>query len=263
MNNESESQLAKPPLVHDAGPVLMEVTILLMSSGANTERVRTTLSRIGQALGLQTEILITHRTIHLHLSTPEQHEVYHHLNQSFAYHTNLDTLSEISVMSWKIVEEEWTLPQIQKALQQIALKPRYPSGIVALMVSLAGAAFCHLFGGNALTMLAAFVATWCGQWIRHRSSKKEFNPYLSTFMAAVAASFVALGVSHFVAGIERELIVPASLLFLIPGIPMINSFSDLIDGNILNGLLRGVHGLLVAFSIAMGFLTSLFLFPIG
>jgi uncharacterized membrane protein YjjP (DUF1212 family) len=48
-----------------------------------------------------------------------------------------------------------------------------------------------------------------------------------------------------------------SVLFLIPGVPLINSFSDLIDGNIMNGIVRGVNGLIIAFAIALGLLTAM------
>jgi uncharacterized membrane protein YjjP (DUF1212 family) len=49
-------------------------------------------------------------------------------------------------------------------------------------------------------------------------------------------------------------------LFLIPGVPLINTFSDLIDGNLQNALVRGLNGLTISFSIAIGLLTSMFLY---
>ena len=51
-----------------------------------------------------------------------------------------------------------------------------------------------------------------------------------------------------------------SVLFLIPGVPMMNSFSDLIDGNILNGITRGVNVLIIAFAIALGLLMGLLIY---
>jgi uncharacterized membrane protein YjjP (DUF1212 family) len=41
---------------------------------------------------------------------------------------------------------------------------------------------------------------------------------------------------------------------------MMNSFSDLIDGNILNGITRGVNVLIIAFAIALGLLVGLLIY---
>jgi uncharacterized membrane protein YjjP (DUF1212 family) len=51
-----------------------------------------------------------------------------------------------------------------------------------------------------------------------------------------------------------------SVLFLVPGVPFINAFTDLIDGNILNGLVRGMNGLLIAFMIALGLLCAMYIY---
>jgi uncharacterized membrane protein YjjP (DUF1212 family) len=55
-------------------------------------------------------------------------------------------------------------------------------------------------------------------------------------------------------GIHPEYAFATSVLYLIPGIPLINSLSDLLDGNIMNGIVRGVNGLMMSFAIALGML---------
>jgi len=63
-------------------------------------------------------------------------------------------------------------------------------------------------------------------------------------------------------GAHPELAFATSVLFLVPGVPLINSFTDLIDGNISIGIVRGTNGLLVAFSIALGLLAAMVVFKI-
>ena len=90
--------------------------------------------------------------------------------------------------------------------------------------------------------------------------KLKFNFYLCIFFAALTSSFLVGLYSFF--NPEGEFIhaLSTSVLFLIPGVPMINSFSDLIDGNILNGTTRGVNVLVIAFAIALGLMVSLLIF---
>ena len=47
------------------------------------------------------------------------------------------------------------------------------------------------------------------------------------------------------------------LLFLVPGVPLINAVSDLVDGNFLTGIARFAHGSLISFCIALGLLTAI------
>jgi uncharacterized membrane protein YjjP (DUF1212 family) len=90
--------------------------------------------------------------------------------------------------------------------------------------------------------------------------KLKFNFYVCIFFAALTSSFL-VGLYSFLTP-EDEFIhaLSTSVLFLIPGVPMINSFSDLIDGNILNGTTRGVNVLVIAFAIALGLMVSLLIF---
>ena len=41
-----------------------------------------------------------------------------------------------------------------------------------------------------------------------------------------------------------------------------DSLSDLLDGNIMNGIVRGVNGLMISFSIALGMLGAVLIYGI-
>jgi uncharacterized membrane protein YjjP (DUF1212 family) len=53
-----------------------------------------------------------------------------------------------------------------------------------------------------------------------------------------------------------------SILFLIPGVPLINSVIDLMDGYIINGIDRGINALIHAFAIAAGLATIILIFKV-
>jgi uncharacterized membrane protein YjjP (DUF1212 family) len=54
----------------------------------------------------------------------------------------------------------------------------------------------------------------------------------------------------------------ASILFLIPGVPLINAFTDIIDGNILNGVVRGINAFVILFMVALGLLSATLIYRI-
>ena len=248
--------------IREAEAMLLDIGTLLMSCGASTGRVRNTVNRIADALGYNIELLITNRSLMLKVIDEESDHFIASLKRTSPHGVNFRVVSGISRMSWKVVEENWNIEQINTELDRLVALPHYPRLIILSSVALAGSAFCALFGGKWIEMVVAFVATFIGLFVRQESLKKRFNPYVSIFFGSFAASLlsglsVKLGI-----GSSPELAFATSVLFLVPGVPLINSFTDMIDGNILNGITRGIHGLIIAFAIALGLMFAKFLFNI-
>lgn len=242
--------------------ILLEIGALLMSSGANTSRIRITTIRIAEAYGYNAELLVTHRALMLTLYDEEKDYFFSRLKRTSPHGANFRMVSGISRMSWKIVEEAWSLEQIEEEIERLKSVPNYPRWVILLMVSLAGASFCRLFSGDYIEMVVAFVATFIGLFIRQEAVKKAFNPYLCVFVAAFVSSMISGLAVYLHIGSNPEYALATSVLYLIPGIPLINSLSDILDGNIMNGMVRGMNGLMIAFSIALGLLSAVVIYKI-
>ena len=242
--------------------ILLEVGALLMSSGANSSRIRITINRIAGAYGFDVDLLITHRALTLTIYDEAQDFFFSRLKRTSPHGANFRMVSGISRMSWRIVEENWSLEQVEQELERLKSLSPYPRLVVLMMVSAAGAAFCRLFGGVYIELLVTFVATFLGLFVRQEAVKKSFNPYLSIFFAAFVSSMIAGMALKLQIGANPEYAFATSVLYLIPGIPLINSISDLLDGNIMNGIVRGVNGLMISFAIALGMLGSILIYGI-
>ncbi len=234
------------------GNILLEVGSLLMSSGASTNRIRVTMARIARGLGYGTELLITHRALMLSIVEKDQQHFFSRLKRTSPHGVNFRIVSGISHLSWNVLEQNWTVAQISEELQRLKALPHYPRIVVLSLVSLAGSAFCNIFGGGYIEMIVAFVATFAGLFVRQEATKLKFNPYLCVFFAAFTASFIAGLAELYHIGTQPDKAFATSVLFLVPGVPLINSVTDLLEGNLQNGLVRGLNGLIIAFSIAMG-----------
>jgi uncharacterized membrane protein YjjP (DUF1212 family) len=151
---------------------------------------------------------------------------------------------------------------VKERLQLIKKQPHYPRLLVLAVVSLAGSAFCYTFGGDALEMGITFLATFCGLFLKQELVKRSVNTYLTTFFSAFMAALV-IGIFWKI-GVPNQLdqAFATSVLFLIPGVPLVLSFVDLLDGFILNGIDRGVNSLMHAFGIAAGLASVLYIFKI-
>jgi uncharacterized membrane protein YjjP (DUF1212 family) len=234
------------------GNILLEIGSLLMSSGANSNRIRITLERIANGLGYKTELLITHRALMLTIIEKDQEHFFSRLKRTSPHGVNFRIVSGISHLSWNVLEQNWTVMQISEEVQRLKALPHYPRLVVLGLVGLAGAAFCRIFGGGYVEMAVAFIATVVGLFVRQEAMRVKFNPYLCVYFASLTASFIAGMAEFYQIGTQPDKAFATSVLFLVPGVPLINSVTDLLEGNIQNGIIRGINGLIIAFSIAMG-----------
>lgn len=246
--------------IWDLGNLLLDIGSLLLASGANTERVRTTVQRVSTALGHNAEVLISYRSLSLTITDNNSEYIFNSVKRTSYHGVNFKIVSGISRMSWRLVEERWNLGQIKAEVARLESLPHYPRWITLGMTGLAGAGFCRFAGGSPADLALVFAATVVGLWIRQEAARLKYNPYLCIYAAALVASLVAGLPARLGLGNSHEIAFATSVLFLIPGVPLINSFSDVIDGNLQNGIIRGVNGLVISFSIALGLLTSMFLY---
>lgn len=233
-----------------------------MSSGANSRRIRNTINRISQSFGYHAELLITHRALMLSVSDEKDNHFFSSLKRTSPHGVNFRIVSGISRMTWHVVDEKWSLSQIQQEVDRLVSLPHFPRIIILTFVAFAGASFCRLFGGNIQDMLITFGATFSGLFIRQEMVKRHFNPYLCIYSAAFTASLISGYYFKFGNSMTSEHAFATSVLFLIPGVPLINSFSDIIDGNLMNGIVRGMNGLVISFAIALGLLSAMLIYQI-
>ena len=242
------------------GLLLLDVGVYLLSSGASCSRIRITMRRLASNYAYDAHISIAPKSISLTLNNDEDHALFNGMLTIPAQGVNFKTISGISRLSWFAVENNLSIRQVREELTKLLALPHYPHLVILFFVSLAGSGFCFTFGGNLLEMVITFGATFCGLLVRQEAIKAKFNPYICVYMGSFVASlfagtFVIAGLN-----INFEHAFATSVLFLIPGVPLINFITDLIDGNILNGLVRGISALMFALAIALGLLTVMLIY---
>lgn len=252
MNNFSTGKDAK-----ELGATLLEMSMLLMVSGASAGRIRNTIDRISNGFGYITYILVSQRTIIISVYNQEGQCVFNSFKRTQPHVINFTIVSEISRISWEVIENKWTVHQLHEAVTKLASVRHYPRILVLALTALAGASFCRLLGGQPIDMAFVFLGTFTGLFIRQEAMKMRFNFYLCIYFAALTSSLITGALVHFDPAVDHEIALVTSILFLIPGIPLINAFSDMIEGNLQNGLIRGLNGFIISFTIALGLFTSI------
>lgn len=245
------------------GNLLLQIGVALIKSGAGSSRVISNISRFANAYGYEANVDLGTRNISVSLHQENRGNIFSGSRSiSTLPGANFKVITAISELSWNVTENKISLEEAAKIIDQTLEIPPYKRSIILLFTGIAGSAFCFTFGGNAFEMALTFVATFLGLYFKQELVLKKFNPFMITYGSAVLAAAV-IGVCWKL-GVESELehAFATSILFLIPGVLLINSFVDLMDGYIINGVDRGINALMHAFSIAAGLSTVLYIFKV-
>ncbi|PWG82503.1 threonine/serine exporter family protein [Pararcticibacter amylolyticus] len=248
--------------IKELGDTLLHIGALLLSAGASTGRTRNTITRISDSFGYNTEFVISNRTLLLSLNDENDEYFFNSLKRSSPHGVNFTLLVGISHLSWQAVEDKLSVQEINERLSRLVALPHYTRWIVLTLVGLAGSSFCRVNGGEALDMLTVFVATVAGLFVRQEAVRLKFNSYMCVYFGALTASLIAGAAVKFGMGYTHLPAFATSVLFLIPGVPLINTFSDMIEGNLQNAIIRGMNGLIISFAIGLGLLTSTFIYQL-
>jgi uncharacterized membrane protein YjjP (DUF1212 family) len=135
--------------------------------------------------------------------------------------------------------------------------PRYSFAQIGVAVGLASGGFAFLSGAAAPETVAAAIGGGGGQWLRLWLTRRRLNQFSAAALAAIAASglFVLvaaagsrLGFSfeHYPAGFI------ASILFLVPGFPLIAGLFDLLQYQTVAAVSRLAYGVMMLLAVAFG-----------
>lgn len=243
--------------------LLLDICSLMMSSGADTKRVINSVNRFAEALDFKAHELISHKSIIMTLIDKRKNETYTVVTQIPKYHINFTMVSEISKLSWIVVDKKWVYSDIFNEFDTIKKAKRYPLYLELLTVSAAGAGFASLFGGDYINIFITFFATLFGFSVSKIAAYYNINAYARTYLAATSASLIAsIGLLLQIVE-EPQISLATSVLFLIPGVPLVNSFIDLFNNHILNGIVRFISGFLSVLAIGLGVITAMLIYNIN
>lgn len=238
-----------------------DVCILLISNGANSGRTRRNINRIASAFGYHLEMFFSHSAVvitAISLNTGEKRTVVKAVPH---YRVNFNVLSEISILSWQVAERKLSYQELKEQLAEIRKIEPYSEFTKVLLASLAVAALCRIFGGSFSEFFIVFGSAVLGFIARNFLLSRHYNANMGWFAGAfVSVTFVNIFQA---VGFDVKSALSACVLWLIPGVPLINGFIDVLEGHLVSGSAKLMMGMILIFMIAVGFCLSLFLFGYG
>ena len=132
-----------------------------------------------------------------------------------------------------------------------------------LLVALANASFCCLFGGDHISMAVVGMATFAGYYIKLSLAASGMDVraiwVICSFVSAVLGATDGL----FALGTTPEVALGTSVLYLVPGIPFINSFSDMLYRHYLCAFGRFCDAAILTSCLSIGLCAGMLLMGVG
>ena len=226
----------------------------LMGSGVHTSRVVRNSRRIGAALDVEINLAVFPKSI-IVSGTDTEGETFSRVVTIPACPIDFERNADLSALSWEAYDCKLSLQQIEKRYEELCAKPRLDPMLVMILAGIANAAFCHLFGGDFQAMGVVFTAPLFGFFVKQKLAQRGLNHYLVFIVAAFAASL--LSSMSLILDATSDVALATSVLFLIPGVPLINGFIDIIEGHILTGISRLTAAIMLIACIAIGLSATL------
>lgn len=235
-----------------------EIAILLLGNGANSNRTKRNVNRIASAFNYHVEIFFSYSAVIItatHILSQERRTIVKVIPH---YGVNFTIVSDISILSWQVVDQQLSVEDIFIEIGDIKKASSYNDITKMLLTGLAIGSLSKIFEGDTRQFLIAFFATVAGFFIRQLLIKRKYNINISWLVASFTSVTIVNIFRSF--GIEVNAALSACVLWLIPGVPLINGFLDVLEGYMLSGAAKLMLGLILMFMIAVGFYVSLFLF---
>ena len=245
--------------LRETSAFLAEYASLLSGCGATCIRIEKNTRRMATAFGVESDIFIMpgHVTVSVWNTDPAEAVAASRKTAGCGISFNLN--AQLSRLSWEVADSHLGLGIAVERFEQI--RKTRPTGKweVLILTSFANAAFCRLFGGDAVAMLIVFLSTLAGYRLKQIMLEDKRDIRLTFLCASFFSAALSAGGHIFNIGTTPEIALGTSVLYLIPGVPYINSVSDLIYRHYLCAVSRFLDAAVLTACLSAGLCAGMFI----
>ena len=245
-----------------AGNFLAEYAALLLCSGATCARIEKNVGRMAATWGLQSGITILPHHVTLSIRADKEH------GGTFVGETgpasiSFNKITRLSQLSWEVADHKLDLDETERKYRCICKTSPADRWWVLFAVSCANAAFCRLFSGDMVATAIVALSTLCGYYLKQELLARKIDVRLVFMLCAFISSVLACADFLFSLGQTPQIAVGTSVLYLVPGIPFLNSFSDMLDHHYICFFGRLMDAIVLTASLSIGLCAGMWLMQIG
>jgi uncharacterized membrane protein YjjP (DUF1212 family) len=242
---------------------LLRYAAYLFGCGATCIRLEKNVQRIAAAYGKNADITIMPRHIHLTISNSDRSEAITSTSTVPHVPIDYDMNTRLSEISWNIADGKMNITQAEEAFEAVLARPPQNKNLVTVLVALANAGFCGIFGGDAMSMLIVAISTFAGYYLKLLLLGKHVDVRVMAMTCAFVSTVLAAGDILFSLSTTPQVTLSTCVLYLVPGIVFLNSFSDLLNKHYICAYSRLVEAATMTCCFSLGLCVALMLMHVG
>lgn len=231
---------------------ILDVGEMMLISGAEVNRVENTIQHMAGAYGFtKVDVLTITSSIVVTVYEPEGN-IYTQTRRIMTYETDMRKVERCNSLSRAVCKEPLCLKDLLEQIDDIRNQKGY-SGIQFLFIyGFVAAVFTGLFGGIFRDMAAAFVCGLILRLVFWAGKKLKIQNIILTILCSSVIAFVTLLLVRAGLGKLTDKIIIGNIMLLIPGMSLTASLRDMINGDLISGLLGLSEAVIRAVAIAGG-----------
>lgn len=225
--------------------IVLRLGQMLLACGASGYRVIDSMARLARCVGIEEHhAQVTYTEI---VATAYAHGTFRtELTEQRAMGVNADLLDRLTAFVSGL-NGRVNVADVDRRLDEIEAKPPlYGTFLNALASGVACAGFCFLNRGGLVECSAVAFAAFFGQLLRKQMMRRRMNHFGVWMACAAVASLlyvglVSLGEATLHVAPTHEAGFVSSVLFLVPGFPLVTSIIDLVRQDFQVGISRATY----------------------
>lgn len=245
-----------------AGLFLADYAAYLLRCGATCSRLEKNVQRMSARWEMRTEMTIMPR--HIHVAVTDAGGCTSTFISSIGKGViSYEKITLLSKLSWKVADNGLGVEDAEEIFGRIKSVANADPRWVLPAVSCANASFCRLFGGDAGAMLVVFAATMAGYYLKQVMLGAGYDTRLTFMVCAFVSSVLAAAGFLFHIGSTPDVAIATSVLYLVPGIPFLNAFNDMIDGHYVCFFSRMMDAIILTCCLSAGLCLGMAIMKVG
>lgn len=242
---------------------LTEYAVSLIGCGATCIRLEKNVMRMAKRFGKKVEITIMPRHVHMTVWHPGGDDIFTSIMSVPAAPISFSLNTKLSQLSWNVADHNLDLDRARRIFDHLKHSDTENPWLTLLLASLANASFCGIFGGDLIAMAIVFIATAAGFNLKQILAKRHVDVRVIFFLCAFVSSVIGASDYLFPSGTTPAVAVGTSILYLVPGIPFLNSFSDLIYKHYISAYSRFMDAVVLTACLSMGLCLGMWVMQVG
>ncbi|MEN6568320.1 MAG: threonine/serine exporter family protein [Veillonellales bacterium] len=226
---------------------------IMLKNGAETYRVEETMEHMAKACGaMKVESFVTPTGAFLTV-TDSSGRFITAMRRVRNRTSNLDRISKVNELSRRLVDGRIGYGDAFGILARIGRERTGFSWAPSMLASgVVGGGTAVLQNGGTVEILASFGAAAAVRYVAHIISRLHGVQFTFEFLGGITAALAGTVLHEIWPQLGRDIVIIGGVMPLVPGVAITNAIRDVMAGDLLSGLSRGMEAALTSVAITMG-----------